>query len=156
MWHSSQSPQKLRVWFRSEGLIALTARAIDCSRGSLTGLIEFASASEWSRKRRRLGSQLWQTFFQTASTALQVSLAQTSSLVPPLQIVKTAPVLAGVCATDPFRRMDKFLERLQGMGFAGVQNFPTVGLIDGTFRQNLEETGMGFGSARAARDPFLV
>lgn len=62
-----------------------------------------------------------------------------------MQIVKHVPVLAGVCGTDPFRRMDKFLEKLQGMGFAGVQNFPTVGLIDGTFRQNLEETGMGFG-----------
>ncbi|HHV47214.1 MAG TPA: phosphoenolpyruvate hydrolase family protein [Tissierellia bacterium] len=61
-----------------------------------------------------------------------------------LPIVKNTPVLAGVCGTDPFRVMDKFLKQLKDMGFAGVQNFPTVGLIDGVFRQNLEETGMGY------------
>ena len=62
-----------------------------------------------------------------------------------LPVVKHTPVLAGVCGTDPFRLMDKFLKQLKEMGFAGVQNFPTVGLIDGVFRQNLEETGMGYG-----------
>jgi len=61
-----------------------------------------------------------------------------------LPIVKQTPVLAGVCGTDPFRLMPYFLKQLKEMGFAGVQNFPTVGLIDGTFRQNLEETGMGY------------
>jgi predicted TIM-barrel enzyme len=61
-----------------------------------------------------------------------------------LPIVKDTPVLAGVCGTDPFRVMSYFLRQIKDMGFAGVQNFPTVGLIDGTFRQNLEETGMGF------------
>src|SRR5215467_12459159 len=61
-----------------------------------------------------------------------------------LPVVQRTPVLAGVCGTDPFRRMDYFLPQLRDMGFAGVQNFPTVGLIDGVFRQNLEETGMGF------------
>ncbi|KAF1354184.1 hypothetical protein EJ07DRAFT_134023 [Lizonia empirigonia] len=61
-----------------------------------------------------------------------------------LPIVQKTPVLAGVCATDPFRSMDKFLVQLKDLGFAGVQNFPTVGLIDGTFRQNLEETGMSY------------
>jgi predicted TIM-barrel enzyme len=61
-----------------------------------------------------------------------------------LPIVRRTPVLAGVCGTDPFRLMDCFLQELRGMGFAGVQNFPTVGLIDGMFRLNLEETGMGF------------
>jgi predicted TIM-barrel enzyme len=61
-----------------------------------------------------------------------------------LPIVRRTPVLAGVCGTDPFRLMDYFLRDLRAMGFAGVQNFPTVGLIDGMFRQNLEETGMGF------------
>src|SRR6267142_1228458 len=61
-----------------------------------------------------------------------------------LPIVRQTPVLAGVCGTDPFRLMDSFLRELRGMGFAGVQNFPTVGLIDGMFRLNLEETGMGF------------
>jgi predicted TIM-barrel enzyme len=62
-----------------------------------------------------------------------------------LPIVKNTPVLAGVCGTDPFRLMDRFLDTLADTGFAGVQNFPTVGLIDGTFRKNLEETGMSFG-----------
>jgi predicted TIM-barrel enzyme len=62
-----------------------------------------------------------------------------------LPVVKHTPVLAGVCATDPFRLVDVFLDELKRVGFAGVQNFPTVGLIDGTFRANLEETGMGFG-----------
>jgi predicted TIM-barrel enzyme len=61
-----------------------------------------------------------------------------------LPIVKQTPVLAGVCGTDPFRVMPYFLRQIKEMGFAGVQNFPTVGLFDGTFRQNLEETGMGF------------
>jgi predicted TIM-barrel enzyme len=62
-----------------------------------------------------------------------------------LPIVKDVPVLAGVCGTDPFRLMDVFLPELERIGFSGVQNFPTVGLIDGTFRQNLEETEMGYG-----------
>jgi len=61
-----------------------------------------------------------------------------------LPVVKRTPVLAGVCGTDPFRRMAVFLPQLKQMGFAGVQNFPTVGLFDGTIRQNLEETGMGY------------
>lgn len=62
-----------------------------------------------------------------------------------LPVVEHTPVLAGVCGTDPFRIMPKFLQQIKEIGFAGVQNFPTVGLIDGVFRQNLEETGMGFG-----------
>jgi predicted TIM-barrel enzyme len=61
-----------------------------------------------------------------------------------LPIVQKTPVLAGVCGTDPFREMDLFLQQIRVLGFAGVQNFPTVGLIDGVFRQNLEETGMGY------------
>ena len=62
-----------------------------------------------------------------------------------LPVVKNTPVLAGVCGTDPFRVMKLFLKQVDEAGFSGVQNFPTVGLIDGTFRQNLEETEMGFG-----------
>ena len=62
-----------------------------------------------------------------------------------LPVVKNTPVLAGVCGTDPFRMMDVFLKQVINVGFSGVQNFPTVGLCDGMFRQNLEETGMGFG-----------
>jgi predicted TIM-barrel enzyme len=62
-----------------------------------------------------------------------------------LPVVKNTPVLAGVCGTDPFRVMKLFLREVQSAGFSGVQNFPTVGLIDGQFRQNLEETDMGFG-----------
>lgn len=62
-----------------------------------------------------------------------------------LTIVKDIPVLAGICGTDPFRQMPLFLRQVADAGFSGVQNFPTVGLIDGLFRQNLEETGMGYG-----------
>jgi predicted TIM-barrel enzyme len=62
-----------------------------------------------------------------------------------LPVVKNTPVLAGVCASDPFRLMDRFLDEVKRAGFSGVQNFPTVGLIDGQFRANLEETDMGFG-----------
>ncbi len=61
-----------------------------------------------------------------------------------LPLVRQTPVLAGVCGTDPFRHMPRFLREVQAAGFSGVQNFPTVGLIDGTMRQGLEETGMGF------------
>ena len=77
-----------------------------------------------------------------------------------LPIVTDTPVLAGVCGTDPFRMMPTFLEELARIGFSGVQNFPTVGLIDGTFRQNLEETGMGFalevGMIRCASERGLL
>lgn len=62
-----------------------------------------------------------------------------------LPVVKHTPVLAGVNGTDPFMIPDEFLHRLIALGFSGIQNFPTVGLIDGTFRANLEETGMGYG-----------
>src|SRR5512144_1520574 len=61
-----------------------------------------------------------------------------------LPVVKHTPVLAGVNGTDPFMITDHFLDQLKAMGFAGVQNFPTVGLIDGVFRANLEETGMSY------------
>ncbi len=77
-----------------------------------------------------------------------------------LPIVRETPVLAGVCGTDPFRLMPAFLRELRELGFTGVQNFPTVGLIDGVFRQNLEETGMGYGleveMIRAARELDLL
>ena len=66
---------------------------------------------------------------------------QANEVIP---IVKNAGVVAGVCGTDPFRSMPRFLRQLKDLGFCGVQNFPTVGLIDGTFRQNLEETGMSY------------
>jgi len=62
-----------------------------------------------------------------------------------LPVVKKTPVLAGVCGTDPFRIMSNFLQEVEDVGFSGLQNFPTVGLIDGIFRQNLEETEMGYG-----------
>lgn len=73
-----------------------------------------------------------------------------------LPVVKNTPVLAGVCGTDPFRFMKVFLKQLKEMGFDGVQNFPTVGLMDGMFRQNLEETGISYNQEvdmiRQARD----
>jgi predicted TIM-barrel enzyme len=86
-------------------------------RGSLAGLMPYGDAN-----------------------AIVVEMA--SEVLP---IVKETPVLAGVCGTDPFRLMPVFLRQLREIGFTGVQNFPTVGLIDGVFRQNLEETGMGYG-----------
>ena len=85
-------------------------------RGSLAGLLPYGDAN-----------------------AIVVEMA--SEVLP---IVKHTPVLAGVCGTDPFRLMDVFLRQLKDIGFSGVQNFPTVGLIDGVFRANLEETGMGY------------
>jgi len=86
-------------------------------RGSLAGLMPYGDAN-----------------------AIVVEMA--SEVLP---VVQDTPVLAGVCGTDPFRLMPAFLVHLKQMGFDGVQNFPTVGLIDGVFRQNLEETGMGYG-----------
>jgi len=77
-----------------------------------------------------------------------------------LTIVKQTPVLAGVCGTDPFMLRDHFLKELRDLGFAGIQNFPTVGLIDGVFRKNLEETGMSYSleveCIAAARDLDLL
>lgn len=85
-------------------------------RGSLAGLMPYGNAND-------------------------VVLDMANEVLP---IVKKTPVIAGVCASDPFREMDRFLKQLKEMGFSGIQNFPTVGLIDGQFRQNLEETGMGY------------
>ena len=70
------------------------------------------------------------------SNANDVVVEMAAEVIP---IVKDTPVIAGVCATDPFKPIPKFLKQLQELGFAGVQNFPTVGLIDGQFRANLEE-----------------
>jgi len=86
-------------------------------RGSLAGLLAYGDAN-------------------------QIVLDMAREVLP---VVKRTPVLAGVNATDPFRVMDVFLEELKRVGFSGVQNFPTVGLIDGVFRANLEETGMSYG-----------
>lgn len=86
-------------------------------RGSLAGLLPYGDAN-----------------------AIVVEMA--SEVLP---VVKNTPVLAGVCGTDPFRLMPVFLRQIKEMGFDGVQNFPTVGLFDGVFRANLEETGMGYG-----------
>ena len=74
--------------------------------------------------------------------ANQIVIDMASEVLP---VVPDTPVLAGVCGTDPFRLMDVFLKQVDAVGFSGVQNFPTVGLIDGTFRQLLEETDMGYG-----------
>jgi len=101
-------------------------------RGSLAGLMPFGDAN-----------------------AIVVEMA--AEVLP---IVKNTPVLAGVCGTDPFRVMPVFLRQLKDIGFSGVQNFPTVGLIDGTFRRNLEETDMGYAleveTIRAAHELDLL
>jgi predicted TIM-barrel enzyme len=84
-------------------------------------------------------------------------MSQANEVLP---VVKKTPVLAGVCATDPFRDNGRFLQQLKDLGFAGIQNFPTVGLIDGQFRQNLEETGMGYDAevdlVRKARELDMI
>ncbi|MEI2385204.1 phosphoenolpyruvate hydrolase family protein [Breoghania sp. JC706] len=85
-------------------------------RGSLAGLLAYGNANEIVKEMAR----------------------------EVLPVVKHTPVLAGVNGTDPFMITDHFLDELKELGFAGIQNFPTVGLIDGTFRANLEETGMGY------------
>jgi predicted TIM-barrel enzyme len=85
-------------------------------RGSLAGLLAYGNANEIVKEMAR----------------------------EVLPVVRHTPVLAGVNGTDPFMLTDHFLDELKSLGFAGIQNFPTVGLIDGTFRANLEETGMGF------------
>jgi len=85
-------------------------------RGSLSGLLSYGDAN-------------------------QIVMEMGAEVLP---VVKNTPVLAGVCGTDPFRVMGYYLQQLKDMGFNGVQNFPTVGLIDGVFRQNLEETDMGY------------
>ncbi|WP_109406801.1 phosphoenolpyruvate hydrolase family protein [Proteus faecis] len=86
-------------------------------RGSLAGLLAYGNANE-------------------------IVMDMAKEVLP---VVKHTPVLAGVNGTDPFCNFDKFLDEVKATGFAGVQNFPTVGLIDGNFRANLEETGMGYG-----------
>ena len=86
-------------------------------RGSLSGLLSYGDAN-------------------------QIVVEMGAEVLP---VVKDTPVLAGVCGTDPFRVMEVYLKDLKAQGFNGVQNFPTVGLIDGIFRQNLEETDMGYG-----------
>jgi predicted TIM-barrel enzyme len=73
--------------------------------------------------------------------ANQIVVEMAREVIP---VVRTVPVLAGVCATDPFRIMHNFLEELKKLGFRGVQNFPTVGLFEGRIRSNMEETGMGY------------
>ena len=85
-------------------------------RGSLSGLMPYGDANE-------------------------IVMEMSREVLP---VVKKTPVLAGVCGTDPFRQMPIFLKQIKEIGFSGVQNFPTVGLIDGNFRQGLEETGMGY------------
>ena len=97
-------------------IIYNSGRVRMAGRGSLSGLLSYGDAN-------------------------QIVVEMGSEVLP---VVKNTPVLAGVCGTDPFRVMDVYLKQLKDMGFNGVQNFPTVGLIDGVFRQNLEETGMGY------------
>src|SRR5690606_20299928 len=101
-------------------------------RGSLAGLLPYGNAN-------------------------QIVKEMANEIIP---AVKHTPVLAGVCGTDPFMLRDSFLKELKSLGFAGIQNFPTVGLIDGVFRANLEETGMSYAleveCVRAARGLDLL
>ncbi|MGI8575986.1 MAG: phosphoenolpyruvate hydrolase family protein [Egibacteraceae bacterium] len=97
-------------------VISNSGRYRMAGRGSLAGMLAYGNANE-------------------------IVMEMAGEVLP---VVREVPVLAGVNGTDPFLNLDHFLRRVADVGFAGVQNFPTVGLIDGSFRTNLEETGMGF------------
>ncbi|CUS15127.1 unnamed protein product [Tuber aestivum] len=103
-------------------------------RGSLAGLLPYGDAN----------AIVCDMVILDILSSLPDGILKRSQAKEVIPVVKHTPVLAGVCGTDPFRSMPRFLAELRGLGFIGVQNFPTVGLIDGVFRQNLEETGMGF------------
>ena len=105
-------------------------------RGSLAGLMPYGNANDVVLEMVSQPSMR-----RSPANILLIAPHKAGEVLP---IVQQTPVLAGVCATDPFRSMDKFLVQLKDLGFAGIQNFPTVGLVDGTFRQNLEETGMSY------------
>ncbi|KAJ5135098.1 uncharacterized protein N7515_004376 [Penicillium bovifimosum] len=113
--------------------IGLTAKSIEKASGDLIVI--------YNSGRFRMAGRGSLAGLMPYSNANDVVLSMANEVLP---IISSTPVLAGVCATDPFRQMPQFLSQLQDLGFAGVQNFPTVGLIDGQFRANLEETGMGF------------
>ncbi|KAG6027704.1 hypothetical protein E4U41_000862 [Claviceps citrina] len=102
-------------------------------RGSLAGLMPYGNANDVVVDMP--------TQVSSANTELPPLPKKANEVLP---IVRSTPVLAGVCATDPLRNMPSFLKQLREMGFAGVQNFPTVGLVDGTFRAHLEQTGMSY------------
>ncbi|KAI9667953.1 MAG: hypothetical protein M1821_000773 [Bathelium mastoideum] len=111
-------------------------------RGSLAGLMPYGNANDIVIEMAHEILPLLTPSSTSTSTNTTTSPAQQPS--SPSSIPTTIPVLAGVCASDPFRSIPRFIAELSDLGFAGIQNFPTVGLIDGVFRQQLEETGMGY------------
>lgn len=115
-------------------------------RGSLAGLMPYGDANAVVVDMAREVLPLLASTTNSSSTSNTSDSTNGNDGTGKGGNAGTVPVLAGVCATDPFRDMARFLRHLRDdVGFAGVQNFPTVGLIDGTFRAALEETGMGYG-----------
>ncbi|CEL07311.1 Putative TIM-barrel enzyme family protein (AFU_orthologue; AFUA_1G10110) [Aspergillus calidoustus] len=113
--------------------IGLSAKSVEAGGGDLVII--------YNSGRFRMAGHGSLAGLMPYSNANDVVVEMAAEVLP---VVKHTPVIAGVCGTDPLRDMPRFLRKLQEMGFAGVQNFPTVGLIDGQFRANLEETGMGY------------
>jgi predicted TIM-barrel enzyme len=113
--------------------IGLSAKSVEAGGGDLVII--------YNSGRFRMAGHGSLAGLMPYSNANDVVVEMASEVLP---VVKHTPVIAGVCGTDPLRDMPRFLGKLKEMGFAGVQNFPTVGLIDGQFRANLEETGMGY------------
>jgi predicted TIM-barrel enzyme len=132
---------KLRATLDSGGVIigagAGTGLSAKCAEAGGTDLIIIYNSGRYRMAGR--GSLAGLMPYGDANAIVMEMAAEV------LTIVERTPVLAGICGTDPFRLMPIFLKHIREAGFTGVQNFPTVGLIDGTFRANLEETGMGYG-----------
>lgn len=132
----SLSPSYLsahRLAENSQSGIGLSAKSVEAGGGDLVII--------YNSGRFRMAGCGSLAGLMPYSNANEVVIEMAAEVIP---IVQKTPVIAGVCSTDPFKNIPRFLKQLQELGFAGVQNFPTVGLIDGQFRANLEETGMGY------------
>jgi predicted TIM-barrel enzyme len=138
--NGDQARQQLRATLAEEGTLigagAGTGLSAKCAEAGGADLIIIYNSGRYRMAGR--GSLAGMMPYGDANA---IVLEMAGEVLP---VVERTPVLAGVCGTDPFRLMDRFLRQVEDTGFAGVQNFPTVGLIDGSFRANLEETGMGY------------
>src|SRR5947208_6065299 len=136
----AQARSRLRATLRSGGLIigagAGTGLSAKCAQAGGADLIIVYNSG-----RYRMAGRGSLAGLMPYGDANAIVMGMAREVLP---VVDRTPVLAGVCGTDPFRVMARFLAEVRAAGFAGVQNFPTVGLIDGQFRVGLEETGMGY------------
>ena len=138
--NGNEARQRLRTTLADGGTIvgagAGTGLSAKCAEGGGADLIIIYNSG-----RYRMAGRGSLAGLMPYGDANAIVLEMAAEVLP---VVRKTPVLAGVCGTDPFRLMDRFLRQIEDTGFAGVQNFPTVGLIDGVFRANLEETGMSY------------